>query len=234
MITPDFVDTLSGIDTNMLLALNGVHASFWDYFMSAFTQKFIWIPMYAAILYVLLLNFHWKAVICYVIAIALIITFADQLCAHVIRPLVMRLRPSNTNCPIAHLVHIVGGYRGGAYGFPSSHAGNSFGLALFVAYLFRKHLLVFFIFFWALVNCYTRIYLGVHYPGDLLVGLLIGAFFGWLFTYIVHKLLVRYLEPHVKHLRRPEMKHQLAPVYVGTLTIGCIAIYAGVSSLGWI
>ncbi|MDR0938957.1 MAG: phosphatase PAP2 family protein [Mediterranea sp.] len=234
MIIPDVVHTLSEVDTDALLSMNSAHAPFWDYFMSAFTGKLIWVPMYASILYVLIVNFHWKAVVAYVVAIALIITFADKLSVEVIRPIVMRLRPANPDNPIAHLVHIVDGYRGGAYGFPSSHAANSFGLALFVAFLFRRHKLVFFIFFWALMNCYTRIYLGVHYPGDLLMGLIIGAFFGWIFTFVVYKLLNRYLKPYVCHLRRPEMKHPLMPIYVGTLTIAGISVYAGMSSLGWI
>ena len=134
MIHTGIVQYLSEIDTNIFLSFNGIHSPFWDYFMSSFTGKFIWIPMYATILYILLKNFHWKVVMCYVAAIALTITFADQMCSSIIRPVVARLRPANPENPIVDLVYIVNGYRGGSYGFPSCHAANSLGLAMFVIY----------------------------------------------------------------------------------------------------
>ena len=95
MIHTGIVQYLSEIDTNIFLSFNGIHSPFWDYFMSSFTGKFIWIPMYATILYILLKNFHWKVVMCYVAAIALTITFADQMCSSIIRPVVARQRPAN-------------------------------------------------------------------------------------------------------------------------------------------
>ena len=82
------IEFLSDIDTQLLLFFNGIHSPFWDCFMSAFTGKVIWVPMYASILYILLKNFHWKVVLCYVVAIALAITFADQMCNSFLRPLV--------------------------------------------------------------------------------------------------------------------------------------------------
>ena len=96
------IEFLSDIDTQLLLFFNGIHSPFWDYFMSAFTGKVIWVPMYASILYILLKNFHWKVALCYVIAIALTITFADQMCNSFLRPLVGRLRPSNPENPIGN------------------------------------------------------------------------------------------------------------------------------------
>ena len=182
------IEFLSDIDTQLLLFFNGIHSPFWDYFMSAFTGKVIWVPMYASILYILLKNFHWKVALCYVVAIALTITFADQMCNSFLRPLVGRLRPSNPENPIADLVYIVNGRRGGGFGFPSCHAANSFGLAIFLICLFRKRWLSIFIVLWAFTNSYTRLYLGLHYPGDLVAGAIIGGFGGWLFYFIAHKL----------------------------------------------
>ena len=97
----------------------------------------------------------------------------------------------NPENPIADLVYIVNGRRGGGFGFPSCHAANSFGLAIFLICLFRKRWLSIFIVLWAFTNSYTRLYLGLHYPGDLVAGAIIGGFGGWLFYFIAHKLTAR-------------------------------------------
>ena len=174
MILADVLSGLVETDTDLLLAINGWRAEWADYFMYAFSGKWIWVPLYAAILYVIVRNLHWKVAIGCVVAIALTIVFADQVGATVIRPVVCRLRPANLENPVSEFVQIVNGYRGGRYGFPSCHAANTFGLAFFLFYLFRNRALNWFIMLWAVVTCYSRSYLGVHYPGDLLVGAFVG------------------------------------------------------------
>lgn len=186
------LDFLIDLDTQILLFFNGLHSTFFDYFMMAFTGKFIWVPMYATIVYILFRRYSWKVALCYTIAITTAIACADQIGATIIRPAVERLRPTNINNPINTLIHIVDGYRGGRYGFPSCHAANSFALATFLSLLFAKRRFTTFIFTWAILTAYSRLYLGVHYPGDLLVGGVIGVFSGW-FMFIISKKIAKEL-----------------------------------------
>ncbi len=223
MILTSLLSELIETDTNVLLAINGWRSAWADYFMYAFSGKWVWVPMYAAILYTLARNLPWKVLIGCIIAIALTIVFADQVCATVIRPLVCRLRPANPENPIADLVQIVNGYRGGRYGFPSCHSANTFGLVFIAYYLFRHCGLTLFLVGWALVTCYSRVYLGVHYPGDLLVGALVG-FAGASLCFLLFRLVFR-------HERPKRFRHVYATVVVGGATIAGIAIYAAVKVL---
>ncbi len=216
-MTYGLLQSLVEADQNLLLYLNGFHNTFGDYFMPVFTGKWIWVPMYASILYVLLKNFNWKVVLFCLIGIALTITFADQVCATVIRPIEDPPPPSTPASPIADLVHIVNGRRGGGFGFPSCHASNSFGLAFFLVFLFRKRWLSIFICTWAAVNCYTRIYLGLHYPGDLVVGMLVGLGGAMLMYY----LLTRVTKEDFRKARQTQVI-----IYTGLLTVIGILIYS--------
>ena len=169
------IELLGSIDTEIFLLLNNLHSPFWDSFMSIFSGKMIWAPMYLTIVYILYSNLDKRTATLFSVAIILSIALADVTCARLLRPLAERLRPANLDNPISGMVHIVDNYRGGVYGFPSCHAANSFGLATILALIVRRRMLVVFIFLWATVNSYSRVYLGVHYIGDLLVGAVIGA-----------------------------------------------------------
>lgn len=176
------LDTLQKWDADLLLALNGLHAPFWDPFMYVYSDKMTWAFMYAVLVLVLFRNMGWKRLLLLAVFIALTITLADQTSSSLIRHQVARLRPANLENPLSSLVHIVNGYRGGRYGFPSSHAANSFALVAFLALLFKRKGMTVYLVLWAILNCYSRIYLGVHYPGDILVGTLLGLLVGT-FTY---------------------------------------------------
>ena len=218
MMLLELLNEVVDIDTDIFLSLNRMHSPFFDYFMSTYSGKWIWIPMYAAIWYVMLRNFHWKVTLFCMVGLALVITIADQTGATLIRPYVERLRPSNLENPISDMVHIVNGRRGGRYGFPSCHAANTFGLAFFVWFLFRKRWLTVF-----MMGLAVRIYLGVHYPGDLIVGTLIGL----LAAYIVYRLFLKV--SGYKTMKK--VPHIYAPILVGGLTIVGILIYSTVMIL---
>lgn len=171
-------DLIIGIDTDIFLWINSWHAPYWDRFMYLASGKVIWIPFYACILYAIYLSYGLRTAALMLFMTVLAVTAADQLCATLIRPYIERLRPTNLDNPISGFVHIVDGYRGGKYGFPSCHAANTFALGTLTSLLFRRWQFTLFIFLWALIVCYSRIYLGVHYPGDILAGLSIGIVCG--------------------------------------------------------
>lgn len=169
------MDFLIQLDTDIFTFLNGFHCGFFDSFMKLFSGRFIWVPMYAALLFIIMKTFTLRQSIIILLTVGVLITLADQTCATLIRPYVQRLRPSNLENPLSEITHIVDGHRGGSYGFPSCHAANSFALAVFMSLLLRRQRFVTAIVIWATLNSYSRIYLGVHYPGDLIAGALIGS-----------------------------------------------------------
>lgn len=220
-MTSELFQSLMETDQTVFLYLNGLYTSFGDYFMSSFSGKVIWAPMYASVLYVLLKNADWKVALYCLIAIVLTITFADQACATFIRPAVARLRPFSPDNPISELVHLVNGKRSGSFSFPSCHAANSFGLAFMLMYLFRNRWLTAFILIWAVINSYSRIYLGVHYPTDLLAGAIVGATGATLMYLLLRK---------ITGVRQVGNKQSAVIIYTGLLTMLGIGLYSIIQS----
>ena len=198
-------------DSSTLLAVNGMHSSYFDTFMWLCSRKFEWIPFYLSILYVLFRNFNWRVVLYSLVAMGVVLLLTDAVSSHFIRPVVARLRPSNLENPISEMIHIVDNHRGGRYGFPSSHASNSWGLVFFVGLLLRRRVLTTFLVCWALLLCYSRLYLGVHYPGDLLAGMMLGAVVASVVYYVFWRMTK--VEPP------SDMKHPYMPIAVGLLTL---------------
>lgn len=185
------IEFLNNLDTSTFLALNGLHSPFFDNFMLLFTGRYIWIPMYLMVLWILFRSYRPKVAFILLGCLGAAIFLTDQTCATLIRPIVERMRPSNIENPLSEFTYIVDGYRGGPFGFPSCHAANSFALIVFTALVVRHRSFTIFIVAWGIVNSLSRIYLGVHYPGDLLVGGAIGSFYGWLLYRIGSRLTAR-------------------------------------------
>lgn len=170
-------------ERDAFFALNGSDCDFLDRFMWIFTGKTVWLPLAVFILIVLIYKKNWRESILILLAIVLVVTLCDQFASHVCKPYFTRFRPTH-HPDFLEQVKTVYGYRGGKYGFISSHAANAFGFATLMAFVMRDRLFTWTIFLWALLTAYTRIYLGVHFISDVVPGAISGIFFG----YVVYKL----------------------------------------------
>ena len=222
----EMIQYLSQIDTDLFLWLNGFHSTFWDYFMTIYSSRFVWVPFYASFVYVMFRNFPWKVNVTCLVVITLIILICDQTASGLLKPMVMRMRPSNLDNPISPLVHVSFGYRGGRYGFPSSHAANAWSMAFFATYLVKRTKLTVFLALWAFVMCYSRIYLGVHYPGDLLVGTLIGFATATVSYYAFKYFFEEYTNQFLP--RKVPLIHSYIPITVGCVSIALMFVASGI------
>lgn len=190
------LNTLLNIDRYMLLSLNGSDSLFWDGCMLVYTSMGVWIPLAIMLLYVLLKNNNIKDFFLLIVLIAVVATLTDTISSGICKPFFERWRPTNDPM-LMYAVDVVNETRGGRYGFTSSHAANSFGIAMFVSLLIRNRALSVSLMIWASMNAFTRIYLGVHYPGDILAGTLIGIVVGGL----AYRLYV-YIQNHSRRTAR--------------------------------
>lgn len=167
------LEFLMQLDRDLFLFLNGLHAAWLDPVMYYISEKFLWIPFYMLLLWFCIRYYGWKTVMI-MLLVALLITITDQLTGFM-KDSFQRFRPSRDES-LADLVHIVYGKRGGRYGFVSAHAANSFALAVFMIHLLRGKIpyITPVLLVWASLKAYSRIYLGVHYPGDILGGAIVG------------------------------------------------------------
>jgi len=176
-------ETLLDWDTKLLIWLNSFHYSALDPVIYLCSQTWFWIPLYVFLLWLVIRDYKRDAWIV-VGAIAVTIVVTDQVTSSLMKPFFERLRPSHEPA-LANLLHFVRDrsgeiYLGGLYGFSSGHAANTFGTATFFFLLMRKsHRWLYWLYLWAVLMTYTRIYMGVHYPGDILTGACIGIVAGW-------------------------------------------------------
>jgi undecaprenyl-diphosphatase len=175
------IERLEQWDRQLFLWLNGLHADWLDQPMFWMSDELVWIPLYLFFLWVIAKAYDWKMALWTLLGVAVVVTLGDRISVELFKEVFQRYRPSR-NLEIYDLVHVVNEYRGGKYGFVSSHATNFFGIATFLFMVFRKPYPKWapFVFLFSGLVAYTRIYLGVHYPADIICGAIIGALIGWI------------------------------------------------------
>ena len=223
------IENLLELEKTVFLSLNSLHTPYWDVFMWIYTGKYTWIPLVLVFLSMIIYKNKWTEALLIIFAALLVGILCDQISASVIKPYFLRLRP--THHPDFYLiVDTVFNYRGGRYGFVSSHATNGLGIVTFTSLLFRYKYFTYTFVGWALLSCYSRIYLGVHFVSDILGGAILGSIIGILVYYLYilgRKYILRIPQ---KELCTPVLDTSKAKTLIFSMIIivVSVAIYAGI------
>ncbi|HOS84629.1 MAG TPA: phosphatase PAP2 family protein [Bacteroidales bacterium] len=185
------IEWLEHIDRIIFLWINGLHSPLFDTFFYYITKFYISIPVYFVIIYLLYKKFSPSYASLLLGIMILAVISADAISVAWFKEVFLRYRPSH-NTEIQDMIHIVKNYRGGTYGFVSSHAANTFAFALFSGLVFRTKRILIPLFIWAGLVSYSRIYLGVHYPADIVCGALVGMCIAFVYYKIFTILHIRF------------------------------------------
>jgi undecaprenyl-diphosphatase len=211
-------------ERGLFFFLNGSDSPFWDAFFYLYSYKWTWIPFYLCFLFVFIyrktgaeVREEWKTILWTIFSVLLVVTLCDQIASGVFKPLFHRFRPTH-HPDFQELVATVFNRRGGKYGFISSHAANTFGLATFTALLFRKGLFTCTILLFALVTGYSRIYLGLHFVSDVVAGALVGIVVG----YIVYRIYYWRVKKTTYPWWQEKKVYLLCSAYAASIALLCI------------
>ena len=167
-----FIDRLNTWDTSAFLLLNGLNSPAWDAVMRQVSSPWVLVPVHVLLLAAIFRRPGWRRGAA-LFAVLLLVILVDLAGAHVIKDLVQRVRPCNEG-GLASAIHFVGGRRSGAFSFVSTHTAYAFALVGFAWFSLAQRRLALGLFLWATAVGYSRVYLGLHYPGDILGGALWG------------------------------------------------------------
>jgi undecaprenyl-diphosphatase len=185
------IDFIIDIDKQLFLFLNGLHSDFFDPVMYFISKKEPWYPLYFILVLIIVIQYRLKAWMPLLLLVLAIVS-SELVSVHLLKETVQRLRPCKDPA-LSGLVHIVNGHCGGNYGFVSTHASDTFAGATFISLIMRVKPMQLFMFAWAFLISYSRIYLGVHYPMDVFFGALLGVLIGYGAFKLVHLLNRKYL-----------------------------------------
>ena len=175
------MEALSTTDSKLFLFLNGLHTDWLDKVMVLITDMWPWLPLYLLLIYWVVKQYDKRSWWVF-LTLGFVVLCSDQLSAHVCKPIFQRLRPC-FNIDFQDIIHLPKGLAGGKYGFVSSHAANTFAIATFLTPVLKAYRPwpAIALFSWAFISSYSRIYIGYHYPGDIIVGSILGILVGWVF-----------------------------------------------------
>ncbi len=230
------IHELNELDHRLTLAINGSDSLFWDNVMFTVTETASWTLVMIALLIVVFKNNTWREALVVVLALGLLIATADQLCSGLCKPMVARWRPTQ-DPHLMYMIDVVQGRRAGSFGFFSGHACNTFCIAMFLSLLFRYGKLTAALFFWCATTTFTRLYLGVHYLGDILVGLTVGCLLGVIFHGLLLLILrrmggaTRLISEQftVSGYLKSDMEALLAVVFLNYLGVVVVALAQGIA-----
>ena len=190
---------IQDMDMQVLSLFNGSDNIMLDQMVQILTSGLTWIPLYVMLFFVVMRNNETMGQIALVVGSAIFcVLFADGLVDGIIKQLAERWRPSN-DPTFKYMVQVVDDVRPKGYSFCSAHAANTMSLAVFFSLLIRSKLLTITLVIWSLINCWTRLYLGVHYPSDILCGMIIGIIVGILVYLLYYKIYLR-ISPKINYI----------------------------------
>ena len=225
------IEELLPLEREWFIALNGSESVWMDNLMWTVTGRFVWFPLFLLLLFFFFYKVPRKEALLTVVFFILLVVLCDQVSSGFLKPLFQRLRPTH-HPDFQYLVDIVNDYRGGRYGFVSGHATNSFGMATFLALLYKSRLITFTTLFWAALNSYSRIYLGVHFISDIIGGLVLGCLLAFclfaLFRYLRRKWLFQKAPALLSEQNQPFYYHENSNILAACMIayIGIVAIFS--------